>query len=378
MKIVMLGPYPLDENYTRGGVEKVTFNTVLGLKERDELELHVVSPSYLVDQDTRRTTDGVVIHHLRRQRRLCLPTFHAGTVRRTRQYLRRLAPDLIHCQESGLESFIAAGTGLPVVVTLHAVFKNEAKYYPGPTARVRYWQIGLLARLAERRVSRYIASSRYVHEEMQRLRQKVHGVVENPIEQRYFEIPEAPVDGRILFAGTMYPRKGVHDLVAAAVRLGERGVDFTLHIAGQPHSQDYLAQVRDIVATGHVAERVVFRGLLSEDDLSREFAEASIVVLPSYAETSPMFIQQAMAAGKAIVATRVGGLPYLIADGESGLLVDPGDVGALAASLERLLGQPALRARCGVRARAEALARFSPAEVAARSVAVYREVLGQT
>lgn len=378
MKIVMLGPYPLDENYTRGGVEKVTHNTVLGLKERTEVDLHVVSPSYLVDEDTTHTSDGVVIHHLRRQRRLCLPTFHAGTVRRTRQYLRQLAPDLIHCQESGLESFIAAGTELPVVVTLHAVFKNEARFYPGPTARLRYWQIGLLARLAEPRVARYIASSRYVYEEMQRLRQKVHGVVENPIEQRYFEIPAMPVAGRILFAGTMYPRKGVHDLVAAAVSLGERGIDFTLHVAGQPHSQSYLAQVRDLAARGRIAERVVFRGLLSEDDLSREFAEASIVVLPSYAETSPMFIQQAMAAGKAIVATQVGGLPYLIADGESGLLVEPGDVDALAVSLERLLGQPELRLRYGARARDEAIARFSPAEVAAKSVAVYREVLGRT
>ncbi len=376
MKVALLGPYPVDENFTRGGVEKVTFNTVLGFQGRDDVELHVVAPGYLVGRDHERRTGRVTIHHLQRQRRFCLPTFNALTVLKARRAIRKLAPDLIHCQESGLESFIASGLGLPTVVTVHAIFRNESKFYPGLVAQLRYRQVGLLARLAEPHVARYIASSMYAYKELQRLAQKVHGVIENPIEQRYFDVPDEQVAGRILFSGTMYPRKGVHDLVSAAGRLGERGVDFSLHITGQVHSPDYLEQVRAKASAGGITDRVAFKGLLSEDDLAREFAEAAVVVLPSYAETSPMFIQQAMAAGKAIIATRVGGLPYLIEDGVSGLLFEPGDVSGLTDRLVSLLGDEAMRRRLGARARAEAVARFSATEVAAKTVEVYREVLG--
>lgn len=375
MKVVLLGPYPVDEQYIRGGVEKVTHNTVQGFLDRDDVDLHVVSPSYHVVQDHQRMLGRVAIHHLTRQRRLCLPTFDALTVMKTRKVIRRIAPDLIHCQESGLEAFIASGIRIPTVVTVHAIFKNEAKFYPGLKARLRYRQIGLLARLAEPRVSRYIASSMYAYAELQKLAQKVHGVIENPIESKYFEVPDARVSGRILFSGTMYPRKGVHDLVAAAARLRERGVQFSLHITGQVNSVEYYDRVRSDTVRYDITDRVSFMGLLSENDLLREFAEAEVVVLPSYAETSPMFIQQAMAAGKAIIATRVGGLPYLIEDGVSGCLIEPGDVSGLAERLSRLLNDDVSRRSWGDRAKSEALARFSVAEVAEKTVTAYRDVL---
>ena len=175
----------------------------------------------------------------------------------------------------------------------------------------------------------------------------------------------------------MYPRKGVHDLISAAVRLKERGIDFSLHITGVIQSQDYFEQVRAAATEGGIADRVAFKGLLSEDDLMREFGEAAVVILPSYAETSPMFIGQAMAAGKAIIATRVGGLPYLIDDGRSGMLVEPGDVDGISDRLARLLADEELRQRFGAQAGAEALARFSPAEVADKTIRVFREVLAE-
>ena len=377
LKVVMLGPYPADERFTRGGVEKVTYSTVLGFQGRDDVDLHVVSPGYLVERDHDTTSGRVTIHYLRRQRRFCLPTFNAVTVLKTRRAIRKLAPDLVHCQESGLESYIASGLRLPIVVTVHAIFKNERRFYPGLMAQLRYRQVGFLSRLAEPHVARYIASSAYAQKELQRLAQKVHGVIENPIEQRYFELADRPVPGRLLFSGTMYPRKGVHDLIAACVLLRQRGVDFSLHVTGQVHTPEYDRQVRESAASGGIGERVQFKGLLSEDELAREFSEASVIVLPSYAETSPMFIQQAMAAGKAIVATRVGGLPYLIESGSSGLLLEPGDVNGLAENLFRLLADDTMRRRLGDRAKAEAVARFSPAEVAAKTVAVYREVLAE-
>lgn len=376
LKIVMLGPYPTDERFTRGGVEKVMFNVCEGLRPRDDIDLHVVTLNRQVWKDATATKDGMTVHYLRPQTRFCLPTFHVWNIHKARRAIRRLAPDLVHCQESGLEAFIVSGLRLPSVVTVHANFQNERRFYPGLQARLRSQQTLWLARRAERGVARYVPSSEYVRQELSHLASKFTDVIENPIEQRYFEIPDRQLPGRILFSGTMYPRKGVHDLVAAAAVLRRQGVAFSLHLTGQVHSPEYLAQVQAIVRDNNLENAVRFCGLVSEADLEREIGEAAVVVLPSYAETSPMAVQQAMAAGKAIVATNVGGIPYLVADGISALLVSPGDVPGLAARLARVLEDDALRRRLGAAARVEAAARFSAPEVAARMVGLWRQVLG--
>lgn len=375
LKIVMLGPYPTDERFTRGGVEKVMFNVCEGLRVRDDVDLHVVTLNAQTRQDSVAERNGITVHYLRPQTRLCLPTFNAWNVRRARTAIRRIAPDLVHCQESGLEAFIVSGLRVPNVVTLHANFRNERRFYPGLHAQLRFRQVLWMARLAERGVNCYVPSSEYVRRELPHLAGKFVEVIENPIERRYFEIPERSVPGRILFSGTMYARKGVHDLVAAMAFLRRRGVDCSLHLTGQTHSPDYLAQVQAIVRDNGLEDAVRFCGLVSEEELAREIGEAAVIVLPSYAETSPMAVQQAMAAGKAIVATRVGGIPHLVSDEVSALLLEPGDVANLAERLARVLADGDLRRRLGAAARREALARFSAPEVAARMIALWRRRL---
>jgi glycosyltransferase involved in cell wall biosynthesis len=98
-----------------------------------------------------------------------------------------------------------------------------------------------------------------------------------------------------------------------------------------------------------------------------------VLVLASQQETSPMVIAEAMASGVPVVATRVGGIPYLVDDGRTGFLVGVGDVDALTARLSELLGDDAKRRAFGEAARARAAERFKPAAVAARVRDVYIE-----
>lgn len=375
LKVVMLGPYPTDERFTRGGVEKVMFNVCEGLRARRDLDLHVVTLNALTREDHDAVKDGITVHYLRPQTRLCLPTFNAWNVHRARAAIRRIAPDLVHCQESGLEAFIASGLNVPSAVTLHANFRNERRFYPGLHAQLRFQQVLLMARLAERGVTCYVPSSEYVRRELGQLAGKFADVIENPIERRFFEIPDVPVPGRILFSGTIYPRKGVHNLVAAAAILRRRGVPFGLHLTGQVQAPEYFARVQGMVRDHGLEAAVEFCGLLPEAELEAEIGAASVVVLPSYAETSPMAVQQAMAAGKAIVATKVGGIPHLVSDGISSLLLEPGDVEGLADRLARVLADTELRQRLGAAARHEAETRFSAPEVAARMVALWHRML---
>lgn len=374
MKVALLAPYPRDPGFTRGGVEKVTHCLVEGLKERDDVDIHVVALTD-VPREMEKRVGRATIHYLPRQTRFCLPTFSALSVLRARRRLRSLRPDLVHCQESGIESFIAAGLLFPSVVTIHAIFRNEAPHYPGIKARARYAQIGWMHDWAEGRIDRYIPSSEYAAGELKHLQARLLPVIENPIDSRWFNLPPCAVPGRILFAGTMYHRKGVHDLIAAMKLLRDRGVPCSLHVTGQVLSPEYFGQVREAVRRDGLDDIVTFRGLLTEDEMATAFAEASLLCLPSYAETSPMAVGQAMAAGKPVISTRVGGLPWLVEEGVSGMLVEPGDVEGLAGALAAVLTDEARRSAMGEAARRKALARFEAGAVAEQTVRVYREIL---
>jgi glycosyltransferase involved in cell wall biosynthesis len=123
-----------------------------------------------------------------------------------------------------------------------------------------------------------------------------------------------------------------------------------------------------------IGQRVALPGWIDARAREMELARAQVFCLPSHAEGLPMAMLEAMAAGKAVVASTVGGIPEAIADGDNGLLVAPGDVAALTAALGALLRDGALRERLGGRARATVQQRFCTDVALARLSALYREL----
>jgi glycosyltransferase involved in cell wall biosynthesis len=155
----------------------------------------------------------------------------------------------------------------------------------------------------------------------------------------------------VLFAGRLSPEKGIAELVAAT-----RGIN--LVVAGD-------GPLRDSVPSA--------LGFVPHDELDRLYARAAVVVLPSHREGLPLCILEAMAHGRPVVASAVGGIPELVEDGVTGLLVQPGDVEALRAALERLLADPVLRRRMGRAARRRVTELCSRERVAEATLSAYAE-----
>ncbi|RDI74258.1 Glycosyltransferase [Gaiella occulta] len=155
----------------------------------------------------------------------------------------------------------------------------------------------------------------------------------------------------VLYVGRLSEEKGVRELAEAA--------------AGLP-----LAVVGD-GPLRHLFPQAV--GFVPRDELGAYYERAAVVVVPSRREGYGVVAREAMAHGRAVVATRVGGLPDAIEDGVTGLLVPPCEVGALRAALERLLGDAELRARLGSAARERARAAFSWDAAAAATLAADRD-----
>jgi len=122
-------------------------------------------------------------------------------------------------------------------------------------------------------------------------------------------------------------------------------------------------------------ESVEIPGLVDTARIRHEIAKSRAVVLFSRQENSPTIIAQAMAAGKPVVASRVGGVPEMVEDGETGFLVESEDEVALSDRLQTLLKDEDLCLRMGGCAHEVARRRFMPAEVAAKTVEAYRTAL---
>lgn len=151
--------------------------------------------------------------------------------------------------------------------------------------------------------------------------------------------PAAPVAGAI---GNLRPQKAYAHLIEAAARARDRIPGLRVLIAGDGPEREALdARIAEL----GLRETVTLLG--SRADVGDLLAAMDVVVSSSSFEGSPLALMEAMAASTPIVATAVGGVPDLVVDGETGLLVPPGDPGRLAEALTRVLGDPGLAQRMG-------------------------------
>lgn len=177
-------------------------------------------------------------------------------------------------------------------------------------------------------------------------------------------------DARVLvIVASLHGRKGHAVLLEALARLAREGTRPLCLAAGTgPQGQE----LQDLATRLGLGAQVRWLGQL--DDIRPVLAAADVVVMPSLAEGLGVAAIEAMAAGRPVVASAVGGLPELIDDGEQGLLVAPGDPAALAAALRRCLADDATCARLGAAGRLRAEA-FSTVAMARGTEAVYERAL---
>jgi len=172
---------------------------------------------------------------------------------------------------------------------------------------------------------------------------------------------------RILFLGRVHPAKGVGELLDACALLAPRYPQLRLVLAGEGEL-DWARRRADACGIGG---QVDLPGWLDAGACTRQLACASVFCLPSWAEGVPMAMLEAMAAGRPVVVSAVGGMLDVIRDGVDGVLVPPHDAVALAAGLERVLGDPAFGASLAQRARARIALDYSMDQMCRRLAAIY-------
>lgn len=193
--------------------------------------------------------------------------------------------------------------------------------------------------------------------------------------ERYpYRGPRATDPGRldILSVGRLVPEKGQSLLLDAVASLAAEGLDVHLTVVGDgPDAESLRARAGVLDPGGH---RFTFTGPLGQDRLPEVFAAHDVFCLPSFAEGVPVVYMEAMAVGLPVVATRIAGVPELIEDGRSGLLVAPGRADAVADALRRLAADHDLRRRLADAGRRSVEEGFDAQRLAARLAVLHGEI----
>lgn len=375
MRVAMLGSFPLDPDQIPGGVEAVIANLVEPLGQMPDVELHLVSCVRGLREPVTRDFHGTKIHYLPGQNRLGQVTNHYLEQRRIRSALARIRPDLVHAHGTGRYVAAALAHGAPLVATVHGIRFREVVLFGGLRGFLRRVSSIRLEKRVLARLRHVFVIADYVRQAVAPMTRACFYPIANPINPRYFDLSTSDESHTVLSVAAVQPRKGLIHLVEAMATVRESVPAARLKLVGKVLIPEYAQEVRRRITELGLDDAVELCGLVSTADLQEAFTTCSVFTLCSVEESSPVAIAEAMALGKPVVATAVGGVPDLVAEGETGYLVEFGDVPAIAAALVDLLKNQERRLAFGRAARARAERDFHPEPIAARTVVVYRRVL---
>lgn len=377
IKVLMIGLYPTEPGVVRGGVEAATGALVAALAERDDIDSVTVLRFHQGEASVeyRRESPKVEVYYVRAQYRWRMLTGSLLDLRKAHSLIAKLKPDVVHAQEIGVDGDIGTRCSANCVVTVHGITYVECR----PTGRasirdrVRGRLIYSIARRVLGRAKVVISISKYDAEEVAGLIGGSQVIIENPIAAEFFVSTQpSSTEPLLLCAGVCSARKNQLGLLNAFAEARREFPAARLALIGPQPDQTYAQLVRDRVKDLGLSDAVEIKDLVDSDRLRKEIAGARAVVLFSRQETAPTIIAQAMAAGKPVVASRVGGVAEMIDDGATGFVVEPEDEKALANRLLTLLEDEELSMQMGWRGHRIAHARFNPSRVAEKTVTAYQ------
>jgi glycosyltransferase involved in cell wall biosynthesis len=298
--------------------------------------------------------------------RLALAGLLASTVTAGARLARRAQIDLVHAHwwfPSGL-----AGRGIgglmnrPLVITSHGSDIRLARDVPGGQRLFRYVTRG--ARV-------FTTVSSWLARQALALDANAQPIVAPmPVLSDLFRPGGTRDHNRLLFVGKLTEQKGLHHLLRALPLMRRQPI---VDVVGAGRVDD--VELRDLATELGVAERIRWLPILTQAELAPLYQRATIHVIPAIDEGLGLTAVESLMCETPVVAFDSGGVPDVVISGLSGVLVPPGDYGALATALDSLLDQPAERARLGAQGRNHVVARFGSAAVARHYASLYRQAL---
>ncbi len=377
--IVMIGPFPEDPAVIKGGVQASVHGLTLALSRcRDIGAIRVIAfPVRRRSVRATRVLGGITVTHLSAPLGfLASSAVHLPLVLRM---IGQAEHPVVHVHGTGLMQTLLLAIlrlrGVPLVWTLHGITEKETlqRYRENRTAGnlARHVLYRALERLSLRIAPDIAVDTPYVRAAVTTAN-RVHVLPQGVFAE---ELRAADLQARdpnlLLSIGVMSPRKGHLLTIDAFARVRERFPAARLVIAGNCAYPDHHRAIERRIRDLGLSACVTVRTDIGRADIVALLGRARVFLLHSREESQGIALCEALSAGLPVVATRVGGIPDVIADGQDGFLVDYGDVAGFADATIALLADDALHARLSRHARM-ASARFDWGNIAAAMSDIYR------
>lgn len=390
--------YPLETGW--GGIGNYTYNLAHGLS-KSGCQVHVIAQSPDVDRDyldgnvhVHRIAHKTILPFKGRLREFCLRLEYSRAVyEKLKGLINNFRIDIAEAPNFSAEGF-ACGLfkKIPLITRLHTHFSEIIGFSHWPKTPDRRLSC-LLEESAILRSNLITCSTRFHAEAVSR----EIGMNKKNVEIIPLGVPLPAIKAdhnhgkmsslNILFVGRLEIRKGVHVLIKAIPHVIKNFPDATFNIIGRDTfvTKDEIAFAGDEKSSfkfrlineipTEFKKNVNFLGYVPQDNLAKYYQDCDIFVAPSLYESFGLIYIEAMSYAKPVIGCGVGGIPEVVKDQETGILVPPEDHLSLARAVIRLLEDSDLRRNMGIKARASVEKNFSRELMVERTLQAYKRVL---
>lgn len=384
MNIVQFGPYPLDSNCIRGGVESSVFGLTNALALNHEVDVFDIPR--IDGKDTGERVGNIQIH-----RYLNHGTHNQDAVQRVDEILRdiiALHPDIVHVHGTGEISAIVYRAlkdyGIKVLLTIHGLLhmekKNQLRKKLSLKHLYQYYHQSRIEFEAIANAVTAIVDTEYVAIQLRDLfKQKkitklpqMH-IIPQGINAEYLTLDNQCSAQTILSVGAISERKGHLYLIKAFEIICAKHPQAKLCIAGTLADNRYYQLLQDYISKSPYEKQIELKVNLPQEEIFKLYQQSTLFALHSQEESQGIVFAEAMAVGLPVVATKVGGVPYVVKNNTTGLLSEYGDVTSFANNIITLLDDRDVYDAFESAAKKEAL-NYTWQNIAKQVVQLYKEI----
>jgi glycosyltransferase involved in cell wall biosynthesis len=378
MKIIQIGKYPTDYSIIKGGVEASIYGIVKELAKRNEVTV-ISFPQKNVAQDySVKDDDGTIVHYLTNSFKFqILGIFRLKTII---SIMDKMKAEIVHVHGSSVLSLAlilyCTFTKKELVFTEHGIIHIEEwkRFQQNKSIKAFLKLIGysVVELLCLNLSKKIIVDTVYVKKQLRNITLRNLNVIPQGINSIFYTLLDIPDKMELLSIGSISPRKGYEYSIEAISLVQKEFPNIHYRIVGviQADNIPYLERLKKRIQVLHLEDNVCIETNATFDYILRLMEKANVFVLHSLEESQGIAFCEAMAAGKPVVATHTGGIPFVVENGINGKLSEVGDVDAFARNIMDFLKGDAFRSSVSTQNRIASM-RYSWEKIANEVVTLY-------
>lgn len=346
MRIVQIGPYPINENLIQGGVEASVYG--LSHEQSKASDVFILDIPRLGIEDKTEVTERTTIFRFHN------PGPHirdaSKRVQDILQIIKEIKPDVCHLHGTGKFSWAMIkairSLSIPIALTVHGLIhvekKNALTHHFSLKKAYQFVTQSLYERKILSSLKTVIVDTEYVARAINNYRLRrtpAMIVIPQGISQDFFQTKCSSESNSILSVGSISRRKGHLLLIQAFSIAAAKLKEIQLTICGVLADEAYFSELKNYISTLSCRDRISLRANISKEELIQLYQNAHIFALHSQEESQGIVFAEAMATGLPIIATRVGGIPDIVTDGMTGFLSDFGNVNSFSDAILRVFNK---------------------------------------